>query len=159
MLKIRRPLGRLIFNMGIAIPGKTVFLIETAPWVCFNIQTIFPGIGIPIMKMTWLWDHLNGLVQFQCISNGVMSFLHKAIDLIFIMEILILVRHYLYSGLTSWGPIQYRMRHFIVSFWYCKSPDGVSVNMFISLWKLHCHWLKFLPQGCSGRDGMPTNLY
>ena len=22
----------VIFNMGIAIPGKTVFLIETAPW-------------------------------------------------------------------------------------------------------------------------------
>ena len=35
MLKIRRPLGRLIFNMGIAIPGKTVFLIETDPW-CFG---------------------------------------------------------------------------------------------------------------------------
>ena len=35
MLKIRRPLGRLIFNMGIAIPGKTIFLIETAPWSCF----------------------------------------------------------------------------------------------------------------------------
>ena len=34
MLKIRRQLGRLIFNMGIAIPGKTVFLIETAPWIC-----------------------------------------------------------------------------------------------------------------------------
>ena len=33
VLKIRRPLGRLIFNMGIAIPGKTVFLIETAPRV------------------------------------------------------------------------------------------------------------------------------
>ena len=32
-VKIRRPLGRLIFNMGIAIPGKTVFLIETAPWL------------------------------------------------------------------------------------------------------------------------------
>ena len=31
MLKIRRPLGRLIFNMGIATPGKTVFIIETAP--------------------------------------------------------------------------------------------------------------------------------
>ena len=31
MLKIRRPLGRLIFNMAIAIPGKTVFLIEMAP--------------------------------------------------------------------------------------------------------------------------------
>ena len=36
MLKIRRPLGRLIFNMGIAIPGKTVFLIETAP--CYISQ-------------------------------------------------------------------------------------------------------------------------
>ena len=36
MLKIRRPLGRLIFNMGIAIPGKTVFLIETAPRVLMN---------------------------------------------------------------------------------------------------------------------------
>ena len=35
MLKIRRPLGRLIFNMGIAIPGKTVFLIETAPRFTF----------------------------------------------------------------------------------------------------------------------------
>ena len=33
MLKIRRPNGRLIFNMEIAIPGKTVFLIETAPWL------------------------------------------------------------------------------------------------------------------------------
>ena len=35
MLKIRRPLERLIFNMGIAIPGKTVFLIETAPRYLF----------------------------------------------------------------------------------------------------------------------------
>ena len=38
MLKIRRPLGRLIFNMGIAIPGKTVFLIETAPRFPLNIS-------------------------------------------------------------------------------------------------------------------------
>ena len=36
MLKIRRPLGRLIFNMGIAIPGKTVFLIEPIPHVLFS---------------------------------------------------------------------------------------------------------------------------
>ena len=41
MLKIRRPLGRLIFNMGIAIPGKTVFLIETATsaWWCHQMET------------------------------------------------------------------------------------------------------------------------
>ena len=39
MLKIRRPLGRLIFNMGIAIPGKTVFLIETAPRRFLHLRT------------------------------------------------------------------------------------------------------------------------
>ena len=39
MLKIRRPLGRLIFNMGIAMPGKTVFLIETGP-CCIEVITI-----------------------------------------------------------------------------------------------------------------------
>ena len=41
MLKIRRPLGRLIFNMGIAIPGKTVFLIETAPWKSLQIEFVW----------------------------------------------------------------------------------------------------------------------
>ena len=41
MLKIRRPLGRLIFNMGIAIPGKTVFLIETAPRILSITMEIF----------------------------------------------------------------------------------------------------------------------
>ena len=43
MLKIRRPLGRLIFNMGIAIPGKTVFLIETAPRLQSAIIQIHRG--------------------------------------------------------------------------------------------------------------------
>ena len=47
MLKIRRPLGRLIFNMGIAIPGKTVFLIETAPRYTWSgtyfRQDLFPA--------------------------------------------------------------------------------------------------------------------
>ena len=37
MLKIRRPLGRLIFNMGITIPCKTVFLIEMAPWYLSDV--------------------------------------------------------------------------------------------------------------------------
>ena len=45
MLKIRRPLGRLIFNMGIAIPGKTVFLIETAPWLFLYTQ-YYMNVGI-----------------------------------------------------------------------------------------------------------------
>ena len=47
MLKIRRPLGRLIFNMGIAIPGKTVFLIETAPW------RGEPWIWAPLFRHRW----------------------------------------------------------------------------------------------------------
>ena len=40
MLKIRRPLGRLIFNMGIATPGKTVFLIETAPCMFSGLDVV-----------------------------------------------------------------------------------------------------------------------
>ena len=51
MLKIRRPLGRLIFNMGIAIPGKTVFLIETAPW-----SAVSEKISIDIAISVWLED-------------------------------------------------------------------------------------------------------
>ena len=43
MLKIRRTLGRLIFNMGIATPGKTVFLIETAPcWPLSELPLWYP---------------------------------------------------------------------------------------------------------------------
>ena len=48
MLKIRRPTGRLIFNMGIPIPGKTVFYIETGPWSyeCIN------GVSIPFCEVS-----------------------------------------------------------------------------------------------------------
>ena len=48
MLKIRRPLGRLIFNMGIAIPGKTVFLIETAPRISQKIFLAKGWISAPM---------------------------------------------------------------------------------------------------------------
>ena len=50
MLKIRRPLGRLIFNMGIAIPGKTVFLIETAP-CCFIVDDGVVVTGTTLMSI------------------------------------------------------------------------------------------------------------
>ena len=70
MLKIRRPLGRLIFNMGIAIPGKTVFLIETAPWsVCiWNEKSIFEngickwrpvGLDITVFIRGVIWWHIS----------------------------------------------------------------------------------------------------
>ena len=58
MLKIRRPNGRLIFNMGIPIPGKTVFYIETGPclptwaiptwWV--SMDTMGAGNGSPVTE-------------------------------------------------------------------------------------------------------------
>ena len=57
MLKIRRPLGRLIFNMGIAIPGKTVFLIETAPWL-----SIVSGNGLlPVWQQAIIWTSADVL--------------------------------------------------------------------------------------------------
>ena len=59
MLKIRRPLGRLIFNMGIAIPGKTIFLIETAPCSPFYWHGLTQ---IPACKSNFIqykvWDEL-----------------------------------------------------------------------------------------------------
>ena len=63
MLKIRRPLGRLIFNMGIAIPGKTVFLIETAPCrlgLRF-ILCVYHGLNDTcLMAWTRLWPYIVG---------------------------------------------------------------------------------------------------
>ena len=58
MLKIRRPLGRLIFNMGITIPDKTIFLIETPPCV-FSIYEIF-WVDYPTYS-TALWDTMTGV--------------------------------------------------------------------------------------------------
>ena len=63
MLKIRRPLGRLIFNMGIAIPGKTVFLIETAPWIFeYPMHTVQysanPAFLLHFQVMQFFWYHV-----------------------------------------------------------------------------------------------------
>ena len=63
MLKIRRPLGRLIFNMGIAIPGKTVFLIETAPWELSQYKDHLTSIRIPIIKITPSCDHFSFVIR------------------------------------------------------------------------------------------------
>ena len=62
MLKIRRPLGRLIFNMGIAIPGKTVFLIETAPWTqqipCRIVHWQLPAEIVPTLNYMLMWFYI-----------------------------------------------------------------------------------------------------
>ena len=62
MLKIRRPLGRLIFNMGIAIPGKTVFLIETAPCK-HNVKTVFSKYMNSHYKEKGLWDRQSLTIE------------------------------------------------------------------------------------------------
>ena len=78
MLKIRRPLGRPIFNMGIAIPGKTVFLIETPPWWCDktsqNLANIVSVNDLLTDSITWMNQHLieiheNAFEKFH-LQNG-----------------------------------------------------------------------------------------
>ena len=64
MLKIRRPLGRLIFNMGIAIPGKTVFLIETAPWQPLMLDARTGNLLVPDFQMSPT-DLLDVMVPFH----------------------------------------------------------------------------------------------
>ena len=60
MLKIRRPLGRLIFNMGIAIPGKTVFLIETAPWFrSVSHRLVYGTLDISSVVCNWNYPDIN----------------------------------------------------------------------------------------------------
>ena len=71
MLKIRRPLGRLIFNMGIAIPGKTVFLIETAPCSTFVISVLCTILyiitGLHLFPMLFVW--CDYLILTWCLSE------------------------------------------------------------------------------------------
>ena len=75
MLKIRRPTGRLIFNMGIPIPGKTVFLIETGPWRLWKdiLSVIIHHHGSSSLMIIICWFisifiHNNSLFMY-CILN------------------------------------------------------------------------------------------
>ena len=80
MLKIRRPLGRLIFNMGIAIPGKTVFLIETVPCsldsISFNYGDVIMGtIASQITSLTIVyWTVFSGTDQRKHQSSASLAF-------------------------------------------------------------------------------------
>ena len=78
MLKIRRPLGRLIFNMGIAIPGKTVFLIETAPWEsCIMVR----GQYIALLPLKTMMERGGGVGNTFFLAGG-LSF-HKNIGYVY----------------------------------------------------------------------------
>ena len=71
MLKIRRPLGRLIFNMGIAIPGKTVFLIETAPRVFLNVLSSIYTLcrGIISFVKCFVHEIPDGIIYYKILKD------------------------------------------------------------------------------------------
>ena len=114
MLKIRRPLGRLIFNMGIAIPGKTVFLIETAPrWANCPHHCISPCVsnGFGISKL--LSDQFDEYIQYvQCMAKGgwecgnslQMGPLHLGIGLIYKKSTICPYVHHLHPLMTNFIP-------------------------------------------------------
>ena len=58
MLKIRRSRDRdrLIFNMGIPIPGKDGLYIETGPWQQYTIYTAYDAGDIQQQKMKQTWN-------------------------------------------------------------------------------------------------------
>ena len=69
-VKDKTPLGRLIFNMGIAIPGKTVFLIETAPWF-FNYFSLYVWVNGIIFFNTFAinWNNIYTSVTLRHIDQ------------------------------------------------------------------------------------------
>ena len=90
MLKIRRPLGRLIFNMGIAIPGKTVFLIETAPWsywgrrwISFHVSQRSPQLGydVCVTCQAWTWFLRSNIYYAPGLVDPSYSFLNDFFSL------------------------------------------------------------------------------
>ena len=78
MLKIRRPLGRLIFNMGIAIPGKTVFLIETAPRPLLEPMITYYLFGL-VAFTQWqrLAEKAQDIYHLSVITNDACQLLHR----------------------------------------------------------------------------------
>ena len=77
MLKIRRPLGRLIFNMGIAIPGKTVFLIETAPWFWNTWKSSQDDVHSQQGKCyIYCWQSILSCENHDCIKWNCWNLLH-----------------------------------------------------------------------------------
>ena len=80
MLKIRRPLGRLIFNMGIAIPGKTVFFIETAPS------------SSEFQKRICETRHMGESLRWGTTQLGLLRALQRAIEVIYLSKFVTIVK-------------------------------------------------------------------
>ena len=61
MFKIRRSWDRLIFNMGIPIPGKDSLYIETGPW-CFPVACSSGLLHVVLSHCSCMWCGLFWLM-------------------------------------------------------------------------------------------------
>ena len=111
MLKIRRPLERLIFNMGIAIPGTTVFLIETAPWFWHHSPLFWLSVSLSIRLYVFLLTASRGsLFHYRIIFNKP---IHKC-DLYHYVPLSnrICVHIKIYTNLTHQNDISFLLMHY-----------------------------------------------
>ena len=81
MLKIRRSHDRLIFNMGIPIPGKDGLYIETRPWwhmhAFGNLSMIDLGCGsVLVWQQGTTWT--NTICQFNNEKHILMKLIHNS---------------------------------------------------------------------------------
>ena len=81
MLKIRRSSDRLIFNMGIAIPGKDGLYVETGPWCLIIYNTVvhlYSLLHIVYTGFTWNKAHpgWGGLNMARCLLRHIWQRLH-----------------------------------------------------------------------------------
>ena len=164
MLKIRRPLGRLIFNMGIAIPGKTVFLIETAPW------------SGDWQKYQNCWS----CKSIACLNSRNQCNAHKSLAVQQDLQMIHLPVHPLYCQRRTW---KFHRNWIIVAWWRhvllsnCRSVNGLVPAVFYTnghplvksnlirpsdklSWQPGCPVLNINIQGnfcISQRNGSPDN--
>ena len=152
MLKIRRPLGRLIFNMGIAIPGKTVFLIETAPRVPFQ----YPIRRLIVRSREWprtLYYHgIGSMIAEYSLSNNIPGYfrMNFPVECVFKNSITLNQR---YLGKSETKPLakkpehRYGNRHLKTMNRYSLWNNLLSQN----LWSSFKHPSSFTQQhGCAG---------
>ena len=107
MLKIRRPLGRLIFNMGIAIPWKTVFLIETAPWYWNNIF----GIALNVLLLIYRKHHYRHILSISYLVTIIARSLAVMVSGERQRASQVLYGEILYIEIRSWLSIKYTNMH------------------------------------------------
>ena len=126
MLKIRRSLGRLIFNMGIAIPGKTVFLIETAPCLSLAAPILRVVVFLFLQVTCGIFQdntrHLvtgsrDGTICITDLSNGApvaMTTIRSPVEMIHLLSetgnLVVVTKDMQTRHLSVWKPIKVNLR-------------------------------------------------